>query len=81
VKNLFESEKIRSSIFSPTSSWGDSALRAITGMGPKYSAQAKLPAIQALTPTFGKKTSRKPRPASNARGRKKSCGCCRRLRL
>jgi hypothetical protein len=56
VKNLFESEKIRSSIFSPTSSWGDSALRAITGMGPKYSAQAKLPAIQALTPTFGKKT-------------------------
>src|ERR1700687_3675172 len=35
----FEDEGKRKSIFSPTRSWGDRALRFLTGMGPKYSAE------------------------------------------
>ena len=56
IKEFFETEQIRKSIFSPTSSWGDLALRDLTGMGPKYSADAKLPAIQALLPLCREKT-------------------------
>lgn len=49
----FEDERKRKSIFSPTSSWGDWTLRELTGLGPKYSAEAKLPALQRLLPKSG----------------------------
>lgn len=49
----FEDEKKRKSIFAPTHSWGDSALNTIAGIGPKYSAEDKLPAIQRLLPKRG----------------------------
>lgn len=51
----FEDEAKRKSIFSPTSSWGDTALRDLTGIGPKYSAANKLPALQRLLPNSGNK--------------------------
>ena len=54
--NYFEDETKRKSIFSPTSSWGDRALHCLTGLGPKYSAENKLPAIQALLPKRGTTT-------------------------
>ena len=54
--NYFEDEAKRKSIFSPTSSWGDRALRDLTGIGPKYSAENKLPAIQRLLPNRGNAT-------------------------
>src|SRR5882724_9618748 len=41
----FEDEKKRRSIFSPTTSLGDWALQRLTGLGPKYSAEGKLPAL------------------------------------
>jgi len=44
----FEDEKKRRSIFSPTTSLGDWALQRLTGLGPKYSAEGKLPALQKL---------------------------------
>jgi uncharacterized protein len=46
-------ENKRRSIFSPTNSVGDDALRSLTGLGPKYSARAKLPAIERLLPVTG----------------------------
>ncbi len=49
----FQDEGKRKSIFSPSSSWGDRALRDLTGIGPKYSAENKLPAIQRLLPNRG----------------------------
>lgn len=49
----FEDEAKRKSIFSPTSSWGDRALHDLTGLGPKYSAENKLPAIERLLPSRG----------------------------
>jgi hypothetical protein len=49
----FEDEAKRKSLFSPTSSWGDRALHNLTGIGPKYSAENKLPAIQRLLPKRG----------------------------
>jgi patatin-like phospholipase len=54
--NYFEDEIKRKSIFSRTSSWGDRALHCLTGLGPKYSAENKLPAIQALLPKRGTAT-------------------------
>jgi hypothetical protein len=51
--NYFEDEAKRKSIFSPTSSWGDRGLHDLTGLGPKYSAENKLPAVQRLLPTRG----------------------------
>ncbi len=58
IKGFFENEQIRRSIFSPSSSFADRALHELTGMGPKYSAEAKLPAIETLTPSCGLKTLR-----------------------
>jgi len=49
----FENEQNRKAIFSPTTSFGDRVLRDLTGMGPKYSAVAKLPALQHLLPQTG----------------------------
>lgn len=49
----FLDEDKRRSIFSSTSSWGDKALEALTGLGPKYSAENKLPALQTLLPKAG----------------------------
>jgi patatin-like phospholipase len=46
-------ENKRRSIFSPTTSLGDSVLRSTLGIGPKYSANAKLPAIERLLPRTG----------------------------
>lgn len=49
----FEDEAKRKSIFSPTHSWGDTALQDLTGIGPKYSTVDKLPAIERLIPKRG----------------------------
>jgi len=46
ILNLFSDEATRKSIFSKTDSLGDRMLHDLTGMGPKYSAQNKLPALQ-----------------------------------
>jgi hypothetical protein len=46
-------ENKRRSIFSPTPSLGDAVLHASLGVGPKYSAKAKLPAIERLSPRTG----------------------------
>jgi len=51
--SYFQNQQNRESIFSPTTSWGDRALRDLTGMGPKYSAANKLQAIQGFLPTRG----------------------------
>jgi uncharacterized protein len=53
VLDYFENEKMRRSIFSPSRSFGDRVLRDVTGLGPKYSAQAKLPMLQRLLPKRG----------------------------
>lgn len=53
ILSYFQDETKRKSIFSPTHSWGDKALRELTGLGPKYSADAKLPAVERLLPTTG----------------------------
>jgi hypothetical protein len=53
VLTLFESEANRRALFSPTKSFGDDALRTLTGIGPKYSAAAKLPALERLLPATG----------------------------
>jgi uncharacterized protein len=51
--DYFEDDAKRKAIFSPTTSWGDRALHDLTGIGPKYSAENKLPAIQRLIPSRG----------------------------
>jgi len=51
--DYFFDESKRRAIFSPTHSWGDKALYEITGLGPKYSAEAKLPALERLLPQTG----------------------------
>jgi hypothetical protein len=53
VLGYFEDEKMRRSIFSPARSLADRALRDLTGLGPKYSAEAKLPVLQRLLPKSG----------------------------
>jgi uncharacterized protein len=53
VLDYFEDEKLRRSIFSPTRSLGDRAVRDLTGLGPKYSAEARLPVLQRLLPKSG----------------------------
>ena len=49
----FEDEKNRKSVFSPTTSVGDWTLQKLTGLGPRYSAEAKLPGLQRLLPKRG----------------------------
>lgn len=51
--NYFEDEDRRRSIFSPTHSFINNILHGILGIGPKYSAAAKLPALQRLLPRNG----------------------------
>ena len=50
---LFKDEANRKAIFSPTKNLGDDVLRSLAGIGPKYSAQAKLPALERLLPQTG----------------------------
>jgi hypothetical protein len=53
ILQYFMDENKRRSIFSPTTSLGDAVLRSTLGIGPKYSANAKLPAIERLLPRTG----------------------------
>jgi hypothetical protein len=53
IAQYFLDETKRRSIFSPTSSIVDTVLERTLGFGPKYSASAKLPAIERLLPTTG----------------------------
>ena len=53
ILQYFMDEGNRRSIFSPTTMIGDEVLRGILGVGPKYSAIAKLPAIERLLPKTG----------------------------
>jgi uncharacterized protein len=53
IAQYFLDEQKRRSIFSPTTSIGDSVLQSILGIGPKYSAAAKLPALERLLPNTG----------------------------
>ena len=52
---LFMDESKRKSIFSPTKNIGDDVLRNLAGIGAKYNASAKLPAIERLLPQTGAK--------------------------
>jgi uncharacterized protein len=51
--SLFQDEHQRTAIFSATGEVGDRVLHAITGLGPKYSADEKLPALQNVLPVKG----------------------------
>ena len=53
ILEYFMDETKRRSIFSPTTSIGDMVLHSTLGVGPKYSATAKLPAIERLLPNTG----------------------------
>ena len=53
LKGYFEDDRLRRSIFSPTSSLADQALEALIGLGPKYSAEAKLTALQRILANTG----------------------------
>lgn len=53
IAQYFMDESKRRSIFSPTNSVADALLRTTLGIGPKYSANAKLPAIERLLPNTG----------------------------
>jgi hypothetical protein len=56
ILNYFKDDNKRRSIFSQTTKTGDEILEATIHMGPKYSASAKLPAIEQLLPVTGTKT-------------------------
>ena len=53
ILQYFMDENKRRSIFSPTTAIGDQLLHSLLGVGPKYSARAKLPAIERLSPKTG----------------------------
>ncbi len=53
ILQYFMDENKRRSVFSPTRSVGDIVLQSTLGIGPKYSAVAKLPAIERLLPGIG----------------------------
>jgi hypothetical protein len=53
ILQYFMAEDKRRSIFSPTTDPGNNVLRDLLGIGPKYSAKAKLPAIERLLPKTG----------------------------
>jgi len=53
ILDLFQNQTIRESIFSPTHSSGDRVLHDLTGMGPKYSEENKLSALQNALPKTG----------------------------
>jgi hypothetical protein len=50
---FFQDQTTRESIFSPTHSVGDKVLHDLTGLGPKYSAENKLPALENVLKTKG----------------------------
>jgi hypothetical protein len=50
---FFQDQSRRQSVFSPTHSFGDKVLHDLTGMGPKYSAENKLPALETVFPKTG----------------------------
>ncbi len=52
---FFLDQDKRKAVFSPTKSWGDDVLRGVLGFGPKYSAAAKLVALENLMPATGAK--------------------------
>ncbi len=56
--NYFMDAANRNAIFSPTSSFVDNSLEKLLGFGPKYSATAKLPALESLLPQTGNKALR-----------------------
>jgi len=53
ILRYFRDERLRRSIFSPTDHVVEGGVRRVFGIGPKYSAAAKLPALQALLPNTG----------------------------
>jgi hypothetical protein len=53
ILTLFETEANRRMIFSPTKNVPDRTLQSLIGIGPKYSAAAKLPALERLLPLTG----------------------------
>jgi predicted acylesterase/phospholipase RssA len=53
LRDFFQNEKNRRSLFSPTHMIFDQILIGALGAGPKYSAKAKLPALEALMPQHG----------------------------
>jgi uncharacterized protein len=50
---FFQDEAKRKAIFSKSDSLGDRVLHDLTGLGPKYSAENKLPALQHVLPAKG----------------------------
>jgi uncharacterized protein len=50
---FFQDEAKRKSVFSRTDSSRDRLLRGVTGFGPKYSSENKLPALQQVLPIQG----------------------------
>jgi hypothetical protein len=50
---FFQDQAKRESIFSPTHSFGDRVLHDLTGLGPKYSADNKLAALESSFPKTG----------------------------
>lgn len=53
ILGFFEDQAMRESVFSPTHSVGDKVLHDLTGLGPKYSAENKLPALENVLPAKG----------------------------
>jgi hypothetical protein len=53
IEGYFRDEAKRGAIFAPTPHLGDRALHALIGVGPKYSAPAKLRALGDLMPARG----------------------------
>jgi hypothetical protein len=53
ILGLFQDQARRESVFSPTHSLGDRALHDLTGLGPKYSAESKLAALENALPEKG----------------------------
>jgi len=51
--DLFQDQARRESVFSPTRSFGDRVLHEVTGLGPKYSADNKLSALENALPAKG----------------------------
>jgi len=50
---FFQDQAKRKSVFSPTHSIGDRVLHDLTHLGPKYSAENKLPALETVFPAKG----------------------------
>jgi hypothetical protein len=50
---LFQTQSVRQAIFSPTHSFADKVIHDVLRMGPKYSADNKLPALETVLPNKG----------------------------